>query len=158
MSNEQPKVFMEWQASEYIHHHKNAAWYLIYGLASVALIALLYLILRDVLSVIVIGLMAVTLLVFASRPPKTLRYAITDRGLEIGERKYAYESFKSFSVVNSGGIENILVDPMHRFMPPITIYFEPHDGQKVFEILSNQLPYNEYQADIVDKITEKIRF
>ena len=158
MSEENAKLFMEWKASEYVHHKKDVLWHVGFFMVSSLLAAGMYLILRDIISVLVVILMAVSLYVFAMRPPKTLRYAITDQGIEIGESKYAYESFRSFSVIDNGAVQSVVVDPMHRYLPPITIYFEPKDGQKIFDILSEQLPYVEYKPDIVDKLVEKIKF
>lgn len=157
MANEN-KTLMEWEASEYIHHKKNPAWYLGFAVFTITVMLVMYLLLRDLISVAVVALMSAALVIFAQRPPKTLRYAITELGIEIGDSKYPYESFKSFSVVNNHGIQSIVIDPMHRYLPPITIYFEPDDGEKIFEILSNQLPYVEYKPDFVDRFMEKIKF
>jgi hypothetical protein len=147
-----------WQASEYIHHEKDFSWYAIFGVSSVVVMLLMYLITRDIWSLLVIGLMVITVIVYANRPPRVLQYGVSDEGIQIGERNYGYETFKSFSIVQEGAIESIILNPLQRFMPPITVYFEPEQGQKIVDILSHYLPLREFEPDIIDRFASRIRF
>lgn len=149
---------ISWEASEYIHHEKDIGWYLIFGVVTVFIMALLFLILRDVLSLIVVGLMAISLIVFANRPPRTLKYHLNDEGVGIGENKYAFDSFRSFSIVKDGAMQSIVLNPLQRLMPPITIYFPPEEGDKIVDLLSRHLPHMEYEPNFVDRFARRVRF
>ena len=149
---------ISWEASEYIHHPKNPMWYVVFIVGITAFMGGMFYVLRDILSLVVIGLMAISLLVFANRPPRVLRYRVTHEGIDVGERHYAFDSFRSFSVMHDGGVDSILVDPLQRFMPPITMYFAPEDGQQIVDILSLYLPHQDKQPDIVDQLARKLRF
>lgn len=149
---------LSWEASEYIHHHKPAGWYTAFGLITVALGALLYIVLQDYLTIAVVVLMAVAILVYGVRKPNTLRYSITADGLKIDEKEYSFDRFKSFSIIEDGGLHSINLDPLHRFAPPLTIYFAPEDEQKVTELLGEYLPQNQKEPDIIDRLTRYLRF
>lgn len=149
---------ISWEASEYIHHEKNSQWFVIFAIVSVVLLVGMYLLLRDILSTFVIALMAIAVAVFAKREPKTLHYNVNNQGISIDDRKYSYESFRSFSLINEGAMESILLDPIQRFMPPLTLYFAPEDRDSVVDTLSDHLPYNERTPDIIDQFARKIRF
>lgn len=157
-SSEPSSEPLVWEASEYIHHEKDFTWFAIFGVATAVVMLLMYLILEDILSLLVVALMAVAVVVYANRPPRVLRYGVSDDGVDIGERKYSFESFKSFSIVQEGAIESIILNPLQRFMPPITVYFAPEQGQQIVDILSHYLPLREYEPDFVDRFATRIRF
>ena len=119
---------------------------------------MLCLILRHILSVVVVGLMAVSLLVFANRKPRIMNYSINDDGISIGGKHYAYDFFRSFSVIKEGGVDSIVIDPMQRFLPPITMYFAPEDASHIVEVLSRHIPHEDKTPDIVDRFARRIRF
>lgn len=153
-----PQDHIEWQASEFMHHEKNIGWFILLFMATTLIMAVLYLILRDILSVIVIALMAIALGVFANRKPRTLTYIINNQGLSVGDKNYAYDSFRSFSVMDDGAMETIVVDPIQKFMPPITIYCAPDDIEKIVNVLTYYLPHEDKQLDWVDRFAKRIRF
>lgn len=158
LQGEAPDEHIEWQASEYMHHEKNFMWFLIFFVCTAAVVAIMYLILRDILSVIVIALMSIALAVFANRPPRTLSYAVNQNGLTIGEKKYSFDSFRSFSVMDEGSMESIVVDPIQKFMPPITIYCDPQDMERIVDVLTYYLPHEDKAPDWVDRFAKRIRF
>ena len=146
-----------WEASEYIHHEKSPVWYLSFGIGAAVLVGGTYLLLQDVISIIVVTLMAITVIVFANRPPRQLKYHLDDNGIEIDGRGYAYGSFKSFSLMHNGAVESIYLEPLERFMPPITIYFTPEDGDHIVDIIGRYLPHRERVPDFIDRLIHKIR-
>lgn len=163
--NEGPEVqkpievdHIEWQASEYIHNEKNFGWYLILFVSTLAVMAVMYLLLKDILSLIVVALMSISLAVYANRKPRLLDYAVNDKGVTIGDKNYSYESFRSFSVMQDGAMENIVLDPLQRLMPPITVYFEQADADRIIDTLSAYLPHEDKELDWVDRFAKRIRF
>lgn len=147
-----------WEASEYIHHQKGTEWYL--GFAGLLILAgtLLYLLLKDVFSVIVLALMGVAVGIYAGRKPNVQRYSLSRSGLSIGTHHYALDDFRNYSLIEEGGVQSVTLIPLKRFMPPVSIYFLPQDGAKIAEILGNILPHEEHQPDLVDRLLKIVRF
>lgn len=148
---------ISWQASEYIHHEKDPLWYVYFAIISILLLAGTYFLLKDVISLIVITLMAIAVLVFANRKPLALDYQLSDEGIAINGKGYSYAQFKSFSVVAMGAVESIYLEPLERFMPPISIYFAPEDADKIINTIGSYLPHREHKPDIIDTIVRRIR-
>lgn len=149
---------VSWTASEFIAHQKNAGWYMLLVAAAVVLAAVIYLLTRDPVSTGMVGVVLVVLLLLASRQPRTLSYQLDGFGIHIGDRSYPYDNFKSFSVVDEGAINSITLLPLKRFMPPISMYYDPKDEDKISAVLSDYLPFVEGQKDIVDQFMRRIRF
>lgn len=156
-TSQDDSYLVSWQASEYVHHEKDVLWFASYAVVALIVLSGTYLLLRDVVSIIVVALMAIAVLVYANRQPRSLSYQLDDHGVIIDGREYDYSSFKSFSVLQYGAVETIFLEPLERFMPPISIYFAPEDGEKITSILGEYLPYREKQPDLIDTIFHRLR-
>lgn len=159
-SEAQPPVIgsVEWTASEYIAHEKGLSWYVFLGLVIAVLAAVVYLLTGELISTIVIVVMGFAFGAFAARPPQELQYVLDNNALHVGNRSYGYGQFKSFAIVNEGPIHSIMLMPLQRFMPPLSVYFAPEDEDKIANALSNYLPYENRKQDIVDRLMSKVRF
>lgn len=149
---------VQWQASEFIDHQKTAQWFLPLIIGVLTLGALMYLITRNILSTVVVVLGGATFLVFAKQKPRTLSYALTASGITIGQKKFLYDDFRTFSIVQEGAIFSVFLEPIKRFMPPLSIYFDPNDGEKIFDILAQHIPHQQREVDPVEKLMRRIRF
>ncbi|MCA9348155.1 hypothetical protein KC867_01970 [Candidatus Saccharibacteria bacterium] len=150
---------IEWTASEYIAHTKSSAWYIALGLIAIlSALAVYFIAGKDIVSAIVILIVAIAFGVFSARPPQILNYAVDNTGLCIGNKFYPYDSFRSFSVVADGAMTYISLLSLGRFMPPLVIHYEPADESSIAEVLAQYLPYEDHKPDLVDTIARKIRF
>ncbi len=61
-----------WTASEFVEHDKSPSWYLGFLFLAIVGIGAIYLITRELFSVIALGLFAVAFMVFAARKPKLI--------------------------------------------------------------------------------------
>ncbi|HEX9679483.1 MAG TPA: hypothetical protein VGA08_02585 [Candidatus Saccharimonadales bacterium] len=147
-----------WEASEYIHHQKSSSWFLILAGGTLVVSAALYLLIKDIFSVIVLILMAVALAVFGARRPEVRRYSLSQNGLSIGDRDFALDDFRSYSVMQEGALLSITFQPIKRFMIPVTIYFSPQDAGSIGSILESMLPHEDHGPDLVDRLMRIIRF
>jgi hypothetical protein len=147
-----------WSASEFIHHQKSVGWYGMLTLATAVLAAGVYLLTKDKISTSVIIIVAIVLGISAARAPRTLEYKLDEAGLTIGEKFYAYGQFRSFALVQEGAFSSIVFMPLKRFMPLLTIYYAPADEAKVVAVLSDHLPMETHQLDMVDQLMRRIRF
>ena len=149
---------VSWTASEYVAHPKNSGWYAgLIGFTLLVAVAV-YLATSDIFSTIIIVVLGVIVGVFAARQPNVLEYKLDAAGIHIGQRSYAYSTFKSFSLVADGPFGHISLSPLRRFMPPLAIHYAPEDEDKIIDVLADYLPYEEPKRDIVEGISRRVRF
>ena len=149
---------VQWTASEYVAHQKSAGWYFLLGLATVAGSGLIYLITRDKVSAAIVLIIAIIFGAFAARQPRVLGYQIDQTGIKIADKFYPFEMFKSFSVQEEGPLDVILLTPLKRMMPGLSVYFPPEQGDKIIGVLSSYLPHEERQQDAIERLMRKVRF
>jgi hypothetical protein len=147
-----------WTASEFIDHEKGPGWYAALIGGSVVVTALVYFATKDVISTVVVALVAIAFAYFAGHKPRTQQYAVNRQGLQIGIKTYRYQDFKAFSVIEEDAIASIVFMPLKRFMPQLTIYVAPEMEAQVIDYLSAFLPYEQRRADMVDSLMRRIRF
>lgn len=156
-SQEEPPL-VQWKASEFIDHQKSPAWFFPLIIGMLLLSGGIYLLTRDILATAVILLGGAAFGVYARQKPRTLTYTLLPESIKVGQRSYSYDDFRTFSIIQDGALFSIFLQPVKRFMPPLTIYFDPEDGDEIFEALSMHLPHQEREQDPVERLMRKIRF
>lgn len=152
------EVALEWEASEYIHHDKSPLWFAGFAGVMLVLLAIAYFLTHAWTFIILVVVMAIAIAVFATRPPRTLHYALTATGMHIEESYYHYSDFRAFGIIEDGGLYSIMLIPTKRFMPAVNIYFSEDDGEKIVDILGARLPMQELHLDSVDRLMRRLRF
>lgn len=147
-----------WTAGEYIHHEKGVTWYILLFIGALVVSGLLYLITKDMISSVIIMILAIVVAVFASRKPGQVEYRVGASGISVGGRLYKYSVFKSFSIIQDEGVHSILLSPLKRLMPPITIYFAPEDEDSIKKLLGNYLPMEAGGPEAIDRLARRLRF
>ncbi len=157
-----PQSFEEksvsWTASEFIAHEKDTNWFVMMGLAAGVIVILTFLITRDLVSTIVVLVMLVIFAVFANRKPRILPYQVDMVGVHIGDKTYPYDELKTFSLIQEDGVRSINIVPLKRFLPPISIYMDPEDEDKIIDVLSSYLPFEQREQELVDRLMRRLRF
>lgn len=155
----QPSDEISWSASEFVAYHKSMGWYALMILAIIVLAGFVFLVTNgDIISVVSIFLIGMLFLAFASRKPRTLNYRINKDGVTVGEKLYSFSTIKSFAVIDEGSLHSIMLIPIQRFLPAISLYFDPQEEQKIVETLGGYLPHEERKQDAIDRLMHKIRF
>ena len=149
---------VNWTASEYVAHDKNAGWYLLVIVASAATAAVVYLLTREWISFSVVMILGLSFAAFGARKPRTLEFVVDHSGVHIGQKLYPYSMFKSFSVIEEDAIRSILLMPLHRFNLPINVYYDPTDEDKIVDTLGSYLPHENRDPAAIDNFMRKIRF
>ncbi|HSW81718.1 MAG TPA: hypothetical protein VLG40_04960 [Candidatus Saccharimonas sp.] len=152
-----PNASVSWEASEYIHHSKGAQWAIIFGAIVVAGLALTIWLQAWTMVGLVVA-MAVAFGVFAFRPPKVKHYTLTHDGLTIDNKTYALSDFRSFGVLSEDAFFSIMLIPIKRFMPAISMYFAQEDGEQIVDILGSHLPLEDLHLDPIDAIMRRLHF
>ncbi len=149
---------VSWSASEYVHHEKQAGWYAIFGAIIFFLAVLLYLATKDLFGPISIVVLAAAFWVYAARPPRTLEYQIDSGGITIAQKRYPYTDFRSFSIIQDGGVMSLQLNPLKRFLPAIDLFFSPDQIDGIADALGQYLPHEDKDADAIDKLARYFRF
>lgn len=146
-----------WQASEYVHHDKQAIWYIALIGITVALLALAIFMKAWTFAALVVAL-GVGVGVLAGRPPHTARYTLSESGLRVDEKSFAYHDFRSFGVIQEDAFASVVLIPTKRFMPAVNIYFPTEMGEQIVDILGSFLPMEQIELDFVEKLARKLHF
>jgi hypothetical protein len=155
-SNKQENV--SWTALEFIEHDRGSGWYVMLIAGAIILAVVIYFITKDYFAAaatVTVGFIAA---VYAGHKPKELEYEIADNHIRVGERTYGYGMFKSFSVAHEGEHTSIVLEPVKRFVPPMTLYFPPEDEPHVTNAIGNHLPMQEHQPNITERLAHRFRF
>lgn len=145
-----------WSASEFIVHEKNLNWYIGFFAAAIIIEAIIYFWTQDTLSVVAGIVIFILLGISASRKPRVVEYSVDQSGVSIAHRSYYYSDFKSFGVLQDGAFSSIVLVPLKRFSPPLTLYFAPEDQEKIILVLSSHLPYSPVTIDLIDNLLRKV--
>lgn len=146
-----------WQASEYVHHDKQAIWYVALIGVTIALLALAIFMKAWTFAALIVAL-GVGIGVLAGRPPHTARYTLSESGLRVNEKNFAYHDFRSFGVIQEDAFASVVLIPTKRFMPAVNIYFPTEMGEQIVDILGSFLPMEQIELDLVEKIARKLHF
>lgn len=149
---------VEWTASEFVQHDKDASWFVAFGMLGIVIAGIIYFVTHDWVTVGVIIIAMALFAVAAKRKPRTLHYQINSQGVTIGSKSYPHAQFKSFTVLQEGAFNSIQLMPLKRFMPPISLYCPPEQEEDVIAALGNYLPHETRSHDPVDRLMSKIRF
>ena len=149
---------LSWTASEFMEHQKPHGWYLTVTLAGLALAGVLYFIVEDIITVLVVAVAAILFAIVGARKPGATSYSLSHAGLRVGSRVYPYATFKSFSVIEEGAIDSIQFAPLKRFMQPVTIYFPPEQEDQIIDLLADYLPHEDRQHDPIDRLMKRLHF
>ena len=152
-----PSLF-SWEASEYIEHAHGIGWYVGLIAATLGLVAVLVFIVKEFFSAIVVLLMVAAIVVYAHRKPRSLRYAVSDSGIMIGDKSYPYSDFKSFAIVGTQSLMTVELDPIKRFMPRLSMVLDPQQAEAIAETLQSHLPREDRQADFMDRLAHSLKF
>lgn len=150
---------VEWTASEYAAHDKSATWFMALAIiAAVLTAAVFFLTGHDIVSSIVVPIVAVMFGYSAARRPQVRRFSIDNRGIAMGSRFHPFSQLKSFTVSGEGAIRSIMIMPLKRYMPPVSMYYPPDQEEQIMEVLSQYLPFEPERHDNVERVMRRIKF
>ncbi len=79
-------------------------------------------------------------------------------GLTIGTAFHPYAEFKSFALIDEGTFSSIILAPLKRFLPPLSVYISAEDQDRIVEVLAQYLPMEMREHDAIDRLSRRIRF
>lgn len=149
---------VNWVASEYVHLEKNAMWFVIFAFVVLGLIATDVFLLKSWTFSLLVIVMAVAVIVYIRRPPREIQYGLSGKhGLYVGERLYNLTDFKAFGLIRDGEHHSIMLIPVKRFAPGVSVYFPEEVGEKIVDILGSRLPMETLKLDMIDILVRRLR-
>jgi len=147
-----------WTAQEYVHLDKGPLWFIVFFILVLGIIALDVLLLHTWTISVLAVVIAVALMAYIRRPPRTLTYALSGKqGLYVGEKQYHFEEFKAFGLIKDGEHQSIMLIPTKRFAAGVSVYFPEEAGEKIVDILGQRLPMENLKLDVIDVVVRKLR-
>jgi hypothetical protein len=70
---------------------------------------------------------------------------------------YHLTDFRAFGLIKDGDNHSIMLIPIKRFSPGVSVYFPEEAGEQIVDILGQRLPMEELKLDVVDIIVRKLR-
>lgn len=151
---------IRWQAPEYEHYEKTPDWYWGLGVVAVALIALaLYL--DNLLFAFVVAIGAFAMALYAARKPLMIEFAVTDRGVKIGNTLYPYQTLRHFwlNEREDGERRTLFIISNKPLIPLINIPVADEVAtRKLREFLLKRLPEEAIVEPMTYRLMELIRF
>ena len=147
---------IRWQATEYVHRERDHVWFIFFILVTLILMAAAIFIIRSLSFAVLIPVMAAALFIYTRRPPHMLDYTLSRHGLFINDQLFAFGDFKAFAVLHGMEQHSIMLIPVKRFKPAITINFPLEAGEAIVDTLAPRLPMREVQPDVVDRLIKKL--
>ncbi len=149
---------VRWTAREYVELHKGVGWYIIFVFVALALIAVDVFWLKSITFSVLVVVMSVALVIYANRPARDIQYTLSGRqGLYIGERLYHLSEFRAFGLIKDGEHHSIMLIPVKRFSPGVSVYFPEEVGEQIVDILGQRLPMEALKLDAIDIVVRKLR-
>ena len=147
-----------WTAKEYVSLEKNNLWYAIFSVVVIGLIAGDIFLLKSYTFSVLVVVMAVSVIIYSRRPPRTIQYALSGKqGLYVGDRLYNFVDFKAFGLIRDAEHHSIMLIPIKRFAPGVSVYFPEEAGERIVDILGARLPMQPLKLDIIDVLVRKLR-
>lgn len=148
---------LSWQAAEGEQPHRTPAWYGAFGLVVLLLVLLSVFVLKSWSFAILVVVMAMAVVLLMSKPPRTVHYSISPKGIYVADALHDFSEFRSFGVLLHATQPSIVLLPVKRFSPGLTIYFPSELGEAIVDMLGARLPIQEVKPDMVDKIVRVIK-
>ncbi|NTW61737.1 hypothetical protein HGB24_03600 [Candidatus Saccharibacteria bacterium] len=148
---------LHWSAHEYVVQEKAPLWFILLAIVALALIALDIIYLKSYTFSALVVVMFIALIVYSRRPPRLIEYTLSGtQGLYIGNQLRHYSEFRAFGLIQEKDKYSIVLIPIKRFSPAVSVYFPSEVGEKLVDIFGARLPMQNLKLDFFDVIIRKL--
>lgn len=145
-----------WEAEEYIVREHNALWYIGLIVITGGLCGLSVW-LRWWTFLVLIILSVVAILMSSFRPPRKIKYSLTNDGLMEGGTLHPFSNYRAFGILKEGSNYSAVLIPKKRFSISVKVYFPTGSGEAIVDALGARLPMEDVKLDFLDKIVNFLR-
>lgn len=149
-----------WQEHEYIFQEKTNDWYWAVGIIAFS-ITVISIIFGNTLFALLILVGIITLTVFASRPPRLIRFEINKSGIIIEKSFFPYATLDTFWVEDNTHIakpSKLFIKSNKTLSPIIAIPLGNMDAQEVRDFLMNHIFEEHHIESFSEKVLEYLGF
>jgi len=157
VDSEDDGAVLRWQGPEYLAHARDKMWYVIFGIVTLALMAVAIFLIQSVTFAVLIPVMAAALFVYTRRDPQAINYTLSRKGLHVNDKMYPYDTFKAFAVYSHAGNHSVILLPRKRFQMGVTAFFPEEAGESLVDMLAARLPMQNHSPDFIDRLLAKLR-
>ena len=152
---------ISWTASESINHDRGALWYVVAVVVAIAAVGLNFWLqginFESISTAVLIAVIFVAIMTVSLRPARELHYKLTDQNLTIEDKSYPFDTFRAFGVHRDGAFWQLTLIPIKRFGMGISMYINEDQGEEIVDAIGARLPMEKTEADILDKIVNKLK-
>ena len=153
---EKTEIF--WSAQEYEQPKKSSDWFWGLGILTLAL-AIASLLLKNLLFAIFIVLAGFAAALYGARKPRTIKFSVTARGIQIADRFYPYESLRSFWLrYDPPRKKELEIISKKLFMPRFVLPLGDADPNEVRSVLERVLKEEEVEESLAEIVAERLGF
>jgi len=147
-----------WEAYEHHHVEKKSDWFWIVGIIIVS-VAVASILLGNPLFGIMILIGGTVMLILASRPPKIVQYAVTQRGLRLDDTLYPYTTLEAYFIDEEDVLgPQLLVRSEKLFMPLLILPLPEEYIDEIEGIIAPRLPEEHIEEPFARKVLEFLGF
>lgn len=147
-----------WEAPEHHHVEKGNDWFFALAIIVVAMV-IVAILFGNVLFALLLGLAGGALAVSAAKPPSIIPFAVTVRGIKVGDRLYPYGTLDSYHIDEEDPRgPQLLVKANQKLMPLIVIPLPVDHIDDIEEILREKLEIEHLEEPLFMKILELFGF
>jgi hypothetical protein len=147
---------IQWQAPEYVQERRSPWWFIGFWVVTLVLMLVAVLVIRSWSFAILVPAMAAALMIYSHRPPRMLNYVLSAKGLYINEKLHPLGEFRSFGILKEESIPSLMLIPVKRFRPALTVHFPLETGEAIVDLLGSRIPMQELRLDVFDKVIRKL--
>jgi hypothetical protein len=147
---------VSWTAHEYIHQDKGTLWYVVFFLLVIVGVGVTVWLQQWTFTAVLI-VIAVVVVVNGKRPPRDLNYLLDADGLTIDGKLHKFENYKSFGVIQDREHFSVMLIPIQRFQPSVSVYFPEESGEAIVDMLGARLPMKDLKLDAVDHMVRWLK-
>lgn len=149
---ESEKVLFSWKAPTHAFRKKGREFW-VKMVAVVSLLGFIFFIAEGVMPVILLISVLFLFYVLTTNEPETIEYTITNKGINVSDKKNPWEVFTSFSFVSRAGILFLVLN-MYQLPGKIELIMDEKDKSKVVSLLTKYIPEDESPQGRFDKVSE----
>lgn len=147
---------MAWTAPEFSYQEKSPAWFVVFG-AIALLFFIIALLMKNYIFALVILLAAFVVYLEAKKYPREIRFAISEEGIIIDEKKILYEHITSFWVFERPE-RYISLHSKKLLQSRIHIPVGDQNPQKIRALLSHFAKEIEHEESVIDIFSRRLKF
>ena len=147
-----------WEAPEHHHYERGNDWYwALWIIAIGAAVAAFFL--SNFLLALLIIIAAAAMTLMASREPSIMEFAVTSRGVKLGDRLYPYGSLHSFTIDEAIPEEpQLLLKSSKTYLPLLVIPIPLEYIDDIDDLLSSKLEEEDLEEPFGHKLLEFLGF